>query len=138
MPTTDSQSLSTSESTPVASPDYGNAPSTGEAPECDGLTGREWELCTGNCPPERPCPPKLVAQFRRYLRHMKFRTHQVLPRFPLTDSTGGGGVARRERHRENSPSLPASPTTPGRTRLRTLDCVSLGEPTGEVVDCSLK
>lgn len=25
------------------------------------LTRREWELCSGNCPPERPCPDELRA-----------------------------------------------------------------------------
>ena len=33
---------------------------------CDHLVGREWELCTGNCPPERPCTSEQVIQYQQH------------------------------------------------------------------------
>jgi hypothetical protein len=71
------------------------------------MLGRQWEICSGNCPAERPCTKEQSEHWR--------------------------GVWDGEIKQDVPAPIPPYPMSAVQTR--TAPCIYLGEPTGEKVEC---
>lgn len=82
-----------------------------------GMTLREWEICSGKCPPERPCPDTLSEDFRR--------SYDGLPQLDRT----AGRRALPCVHRGDAAGEVLCPSCQGRVALKVFSCAKHGECT---------